>query len=67
VTLLSLVNALLFAVIGVIVFAVSLVVVARTLPGNLWKQALVEKNLYAAIVLAGVAMALGWIIASAVH
>lgn len=66
-TFASILNALLFAVLGIVVFAVGLLIVARALPGNLWKQALLEHNLHAAIVLAGIALAIGWIVASAVH
>jgi uncharacterized membrane protein YjfL (UPF0719 family) len=60
-------NALGFALIGIVVFAIALTIVGRVLPGNLWQQALVEKNPHAAIILAGVALALGWIVAAAVH
>ena len=60
-------NALLFACIGIIVFAVAFVIIAKALPGDLWRQALIEKNLQAAIILAGIALALGWIVAAAVH
>lgn len=66
-TIASILNALLFAAVGIVAFAVGLLVVARALPGNLWKQALVDQNLNAAIVLAGIALAIGWIVASAVH
>jgi hypothetical protein len=37
------------------------------LPGDLWKRALVGDSIAAAIVLGAVALALGWIIAAAVH
>jgi uncharacterized membrane protein YjfL (UPF0719 family) len=63
----SLLNAIGFASAGILVFALALAIVARALPGNLWQQAMVEKNTQAAIVLAGVALALGWIVAAAVH
>ena len=63
----STINALLFACIGIIVFAVAFIVIAKALPGDLWRQALIEKNLQAAIILAGIALALGWIVAAAVH
>ena len=63
----SIANALGFALAGIIMFAIALAIVGRVLPGNLWQQALVEKNLHAAIILAGVALALGWIVAAAVH
>jgi putative membrane protein len=67
VTLSSTLNALLFAAIGIVVFAVAFIVIAKSLPGDLWRQALIEKNMQAAIILAGIALALGWIIAAAVH
>lgn len=60
-------NALMFLLIGVTVYGVALLVLARSLPGNLWRQAVEEKQLGAAIVLAGIALGLGWIVAAAVH
>jgi len=63
----STINALVFALIGIIVFAVAFIIIAKALPGDLWRQALIEKNLQAAIILAGIAIALGWIVAAAVH
>jgi len=56
-----------FAVAGIGVFAVALVLLGRLLPGQLWRQAVEERNMPAAIILAGVALALGWIVAAAVH
>jgi uncharacterized membrane protein YjfL (UPF0719 family) len=53
--------------IGVTVYGVALVILARSLPGNLWRRALEEKNVGAAVVLAGIALGLGWIVAAAVH
>jgi hypothetical protein len=44
-----------------------LFVLGRFLPGHLWRRAVEEQSLPAAIVLAGVALALGWIVAAAVH
>jgi uncharacterized membrane protein YjfL (UPF0719 family) len=63
----SLFNALLFAAAGIVTFAVAFVIVAKALPGNLWDRALKEQNLHAAVILAGIALALGWIVAAAVH
>jgi putative membrane protein len=60
-------NALVFLLIGVGVYGVALWIVANSLPGNLWRQAVEEKQLGAAIVLAGIALGLGWIVAAAVH
>jgi putative membrane protein len=67
VPLASTINALLFAGVGIIVFAVAFIIIAKALPGDLWRQALIEKNPQAAIILAGIALALGWIVAAAVH
>jgi uncharacterized membrane protein YjfL (UPF0719 family) len=66
-TIASMLSAVLFALLGIVIFAVGLLVVARAMPGNLWRQAVVEHNLHAAIVLAGIALAMGWIVAAAVH
>ena len=66
-TIATILNALLFAALGIAVFAIALLLVARALPGNLWNQAIFGNNPNAAIVLAGVALAIGWIVAAAVH
>jgi hypothetical protein len=63
----SLGSALLFVIVGIGVFACALVLIARILPGRLWVRAVEERDMAAAIVLAAVALALGWIIAAAVH
>jgi uncharacterized membrane protein YjfL (UPF0719 family) len=59
----SFLNAIAFGAIGILLFAVSF----RLLTRNLWRQALEERNVSAAIIVAAVALALGWIIAAAVH
>lgn len=66
-TLSTILNDLVFILVGVVAFSLALVIVGRAMPGNLWKQALEERNLHAAILLAGIALALGWIVAAAVH
>ena len=63
----SLFNAILFVATGLVVFVVALLVILRALPGNLWKEAVQERNVSAAIVLAGITLAIGWIVAAAVH
>jgi len=60
-------NALAFVALGILVYGIGLVILVRSLPGNLWKQALDEKSIPASIVLAGIALGLGWIVAAAVH
>jgi len=66
-TINSLLLALLFAVIGLAVFGCAFFLLARFLPGELWRQAIEERSVPAAIVLAGLALAVGWIVAAAVH
>jgi uncharacterized membrane protein YjfL (UPF0719 family) len=66
-TVSGLLIALGFAVIGVGVFAIAFVILGKFLPGQLWRQAVEERSVAAAIVLAGVALAVGWIVAAAVH
>jgi putative membrane protein len=66
-TLQSLGNAILFAAIGILLYGWALVILGRLLPGNLWKQALTDHNMAAAVILAAVALSLGWIVAAAVH
>ena len=66
-SLVSLGNALAFVVVGIVVFVCALLGVTRALPGDLWDEALKKQNVAASVVLAGVALALGWIVAAAVH
>jgi putative membrane protein len=63
----ALANALAFVALGILVYGIGLVVLIRALPGNLWKQATEDKSIPASIVLAGIALGLGWIVAAAVH
>jgi uncharacterized membrane protein YjfL (UPF0719 family) len=63
----SLLSALGFVVLGILVFVSALLLLSRFLPGDLWSRAIEERNLGAAIVLAAIAVALGWIVAAAVH
>lgn len=63
----SLINAIVFLAIGIVAFGLALLYIGRLMPGNLWKQALEEKSLGAAVILAGIALGLGWIVAAAVH
>jgi uncharacterized membrane protein YjfL (UPF0719 family) len=58
-----LLNAIAFAAAGIVLFALSF----RLLTGKFWRQAVEERNVSVAIILAAVALALGWIIAAAVH
>lgn len=63
----SLLNGVIYAIVGVLVFAAAVSVVTRALPGNPWERAVREQQLAPAIVIAAVILALGWIVAAAVH
>jgi len=60
-------NALVFAVLGVLVFVIALAIVAKLAPFHVWKEIVEERNLAAAILAGAVALGLCWIIASAMH
>jgi uncharacterized membrane protein YjfL (UPF0719 family) len=63
----SLLNGIIYAIIGVVVFTAAVLILAHSLPGKLWEKALQENNMAAAVVLAALLLALGWIVAAAVH
>lgn len=63
----SLINAIVFLALGILAFGLALFYIGRAMPGNLWRQTVEEKSLGPAIILAGIALGLGWIIAAAVH
>ena len=62
-----LLNAFLFAALGISVFAAALAVASKLLPFDLRKEVVQERNVAAAIVAGAVALALGWIIAATMH
>jgi uncharacterized membrane protein YjfL (UPF0719 family) len=60
-------NALAFAVLGVLVFVVAFAFVAKLAPFHLWKEVVEQRNVAVAILAGAVALGLCWIIASAMH
>ena len=62
-----LLNALIFAALGIIVFGVAFSIVSRLLPFDLRKQIVEERNVAAAIVAGAVALGICWIIAATMH
>jgi putative membrane protein len=60
-------NALIFAAIGIFVFVVAFSIVAKLAPFDLWKEIVVEHNVALAIVAGAVALGLCWIIAATMH
>ncbi len=63
----ALVNAVLFASAGLVLFGVAFLVTTRLTPLNLWKEVGENRNVAVATLLAGISVALALIISSAVH
>ncbi|MCC6860650.1 MAG: DUF350 domain-containing protein [Bryobacterales bacterium] len=62
-----LVNALIFTVLGLLVFAAALALMERMTPPRVWTAILEERNLPAAILAAAVAIGIALIVAAAMH
>lgn len=61
------VAAIVYSILGIAILCFSTKVFDWLTPGDLWKDIVVEKNLPLAIVLAAVTIAVGNIIAAAIH
>jgi len=62
-----LVNAALFAGLGIVIFLLAFALLARLAPFNLWKEVVEQRNLAAAILAGAVALGICWIVAAAMH
>jgi len=60
-------NALIFASLGVFVFVVALAIVVKVAPFDLWKEIVHEHNVAAGILAGAVALGLAWIVAATMH
>lgn len=60
-------NAVIFACLGVGLFVGACGALAKVAPFEVWKEILRERNVAAAIVCAAVALGLAWIIAATMH
>ncbi len=58
--------ALVYAVLGIVIFAVALIAVDRATPGTLWKEIIEEHNTALAVMMAGVSIALALVISAAI-
>jgi uncharacterized membrane protein YjfL (UPF0719 family) len=61
------VAALVYSALGIAILSASFVVFDWITPGKMWHEIVVEKNLPLAITLAAMTIAVGVIIASAIH
>jgi len=63
----NVVNAILYAAIGIFVFAAAFLVIDKVTPYNLWKEIVQEHNTALAILIGTMSIGICIIIASAVH
>ena len=63
----NVVNAVLYAAIGIVIFAGSFLIIDKVTPYNLWKEIVQEHNTALAILLGAMSLGICIIIASAVH
>src|SRR5215831_4059294 len=59
--------AVVFALLGVILFVVGFIIFDKITPGSLWKELLEDQNTALGVLMAGVAIAIAIIIAAAIH
>jgi putative membrane protein len=63
----NVVNSAAFAIIGIVMFIAAFFIVDILTPGKLWDEISEKKNTAAAILMGSVAIALGIIVAAAIH
>ena len=63
----NVVNAVVYAAIGIVIFAGSFLIIDKVTPYNLWKEIVQEHNTALAILLGAMSLGICIIIASAVH
>jgi uncharacterized membrane protein YjfL (UPF0719 family) len=61
------VNALVFALLGIVIFVATFVIIDKLTPFHLWKEIIQDKNVALAILLGAMSIGLCIIIAAAVH
>jgi putative membrane protein len=60
-------GSILYAVIGVLVFWISFVIIDKLTPYKLWEEIVEHKNMALAIVVAAMCISIGLIVAAAIH
>ncbi len=61
------ISAVVFALLGVVLFVVGFMIFDKITPGSLWKELLEDQNTALGVLMAGVAIAIAIIIAAAIH
>jgi uncharacterized membrane protein YjfL (UPF0719 family) len=62
-----LLNAVVYAVLGIVIFVIAFVAVDKMTPYDLWKEIVVEKNVALALLVGLMSLGMCVIIAAAVH
>jgi putative membrane protein len=60
-------NGIIFAALGVVVFIIAFALVVRLAPIDLWREIAQERNIAAAILAGAVALGICWIVAATMH
>ena len=60
-------GSILYALVGVLVFWISFLIVDKITPYDLWEEIVEKKNVALAIVVGAMCLAIGIIVASAIH
>jgi putative membrane protein len=63
----SILNSMIYAVLGIVIFVLGFIIMDRLTPYHLWKELIEEKNMALAVVVAAVALGVCLIIAAAIH
>ena len=60
-------GSILYALIGVLVFVICFIIIDKVTPYDLWREICEDKNTALAIVVGSIAIAIGLIVAAAIH
>ena len=60
-------GSILYALIGVLVFWISFIIIDKLTPYKLWEEICEKKNLALAVVVAAMCIAIGLIVSAAIH
>jgi putative membrane protein len=63
----NIINALVFALLGILIFVIAFIVLDKLTPYHLWKEIVQEHNIALAILVGSLSMGICLIIAAAVH
>ena len=60
-------GSVLYALIGVLIFWISFIIIDKLTPYHLWDQIVEKKNLALAVVVAAMCISIGMIVSAAIH